>query len=189
MSRNLNLVIVLTLTCVIASLSLASVNKLTEGRISAEKKAEKLSSVRKVLPAFDNDPLEDKKEIGDKTFFIGKKGGRITGIALEAEGEGYSGDIRVMVGINSAGEIAGVEILEQLETPGLGTRIEEGSFRGQFKGKSLANSKLVEGRLAVKKDNGDIDALTGATISSRGVTQAVDKALHIFQEYKQELTE
>ena len=187
MKKALNLMVVLTLTCVIAALSLALADRLTEGRIDAQKKAEKVASIRNVLPAFDNDPLEDKKEIDGQTFFIGKKAGKITGIALEAEGEGYSGDIRIMAGIDPAGIITGIEILEQLETPGLGARIEDDSFRAQFRGKSLDNSKLVEGRLAVKKDNGDIDALTGATISSRGVTEAVDKALSIFQRYKDKL--
>lgn len=189
MNKTSNLVIVLTLTCVIAALSMALVDRLTEGRIDTQKKMGKVSSIKNVLPPFDNDPLADKKEIDGKTFYIGKKAGKLTGIALEVEGEGYSGGIRIMVGIDPTGTITGVEILEQLETPGLGARIEDDTFRAQFKGKSLTNSKLVEGHLAVKKDNGDIDALTGATISSRGVTEAADKALNIFQQYKDKLTQ
>ena len=187
MKKALNLVVILTLTCLIAALSLALADRLTEGRIDAQKKAEKVASISNVLPAFDNDPLEDKKEIDGQTFFIGKKAGKPVGIALEAEGTGYSGNIRIMAGIDPSGKVTGVEILEQLETPGLGARIEDDRFRAQFKGKSLTNSRLVEGHLAVKKDNGDIDALTGATISSRGVTEAVDKALNIFQQYKDKL--
>ena len=189
MNKTLNLVVILTLTCVIAALSMALADRLTEGRIDTQKKMEKVSSIKNILPPFDNDPLADKKEIDGETFYIGKKAGKLTGIALEVEGEGYSGGIRIMVGIDPTGTITGVEILEQLETPGLGARIEDDTFRAQFKGKSLTNSKLVEGHLAVKKDNGDIDALTGATVSSRGVTEAVDKALNIFQQYKDKLTQ
>ena len=188
MNKTPNLIIILTLTCVIAALSMGLADRLTEGRIETQKKAEKVSSIKNILPPFDNNPLADKQEIDGQTFYIGKKAGKLTGIALEVEGEGYSGGIRVMVGMDPTGTITGVEILEQLETPGLGARIVDDTFRDQFKGKSLTNSKLVEGHLAVKKDNGDIDALTGATISSRGVTKAVDKALNAFEQYKDRLT-
>jgi electron transport complex protein RnfG len=189
MKKSLSLIIVLSLTCVVASLSLALVNELTEGRIEKEQKIERLSSISKVLPEFNNDPLIDKKAIANTTFYIGKYNGRITGIACEGTGQGYSGSIRVMVGISPEGEVSGIEILEHLETPGLGSRIENEEFRAQFKGKSLADSKLVNGNLAVKNDLGDIDALSGATISSRGVTRAVNQALHLFQTHRTELVQ
>ena len=186
MRKNLHLIVVLTFVCVLAGLSLALVNSLTKGRIEAQEKEEILSAVSKVLPMFNNDPLKDKKEIGVDgiIFFIGKYNGCLTGVACEAEAEGYNGSIRVMVGMNSKGEINGVEILQNLETPGLGSRIENLQFRMQFKNRSLANSRLVKDNLAVKKDRGDIDSLSGATISSRGVTQAVSRALHLFQKNK-----
>ena len=170
MKKSLTLIIVLTSTCLIASLSLALVNALTQDRIEEQKKKETFSSINKVLPVFNNDPLKDKKEINGTIFFIGKYNGRVTGVACEAVGEGYSADIRVMVGLSLKGEISGVEILEHLETPGLGSRIEAPEFRLQFKGKSLANF--------------EIDSLTGATISSRGVTEAVKQALDLFQTHR-----
>ncbi|MBU4560807.1 FMN-binding protein, partial [bacterium] len=94
----------------------------------------------------------------------------------------------IMMGVNPEdNSITGIEILEHMETPGLGANIEKGEFKNQFKEKSLANSKLVDGKLAVKKNKGDIEALTGATISSRGVTEAVDKGLKVFLKYKEEI--
>ena len=92
-----------------------------------------------------------------------------------------------MLGVNPAGEITGIYILKHLETPGLGANIERPEFTEQFKGKSLANSKLVRGNLAVTKDGGDIQALTGATISPRGVVQAVNWGLKVFEKHKGEI--
>lgn len=197
MKESLRSVLVLMVVCLVASFSLAMVNRATEPRIVHQKKMEKLSAIRAVLPPFDNDPIEDSKElvVGTdeegtpvlKTFYLGKMEGQIAGVAFETEGEGFGGAISVIVGIDPGGEVRGVEVLEHLETPGLGARIELPEFKDQFVDKSLANSKLVDGSLAVTKDRGDIDALTGATISSRGVTQAVDRALHLFKKHRDEI--
>ncbi|MEA3328485.1 MAG: RnfABCDGE type electron transport complex subunit G [Candidatus Omnitrophota bacterium] len=170
MKKSLSLVIALTSTCLIASLGLALVNALTQDRIEEQKNKEMLLSINKVLPLFNNNPLKDKKETDGTIFFMGKYNGRVTGVACQTAGEGYSAKIRVMVGLNLEGEISGVEILEHLETPGLGSRIETPEFKTQFKGKSPVNFK--------------IDSLTGATISSRGVAQAVRQALDLFQKNK-----
>ena len=205
---------VLTLTCLISALGLAYVNTLTEEPIAEQKRLAKLRAVEAVLPSFDNDPVKEKKELSVKgkniAFYIGKKKGKVVGVAFSQEGEGYSGFIKIMLGVTPGEEISGVEILEHLETPGLGARIEEPQFKEQFKGKSLGNSKLVggeltvpqegkgvdastratilvKGRLAVRKDGGDIDALTGATVSPRGVVQALDRGLKIFKKYKKRI--
>jgi electron transport complex protein RnfG len=191
MKAMVKLIGVLTLTCLLSALGLAYVNKLTEEPIAEQKRLAKLRAVNSVLPPFDNDPVKEKKELkieGKKiTFYIGKKEGKIVGVAFLQEGEGYGGFIKVMLGITPEGEIGGVEILEHLETPGLGARIEEPQFKEKFKGKSLANSKLAKGKLAVTKDGGDIDALTGATISPRGVVSAVNKGLKIFKEHREKI--
>lgn len=182
------MVVVLTLICLIAALALAGVDRFTTEPQLEEKRLARLRAIKSVLPHFDNDPLKNKKELEAITFYLAKKAGEITGVAFSSKGEGYSGFITIMMGVNPEDDsITGIEILEHLETPGLGANIEEEEFRNQFKRKSSANSKLVDGRLAVNKDKGDIDALTGATISSRGVTEAVDKGLKIFLEYKEQI--
>ncbi len=188
MRESSRLVIVLTLVCLIAALALAGVDRLTKEPRLEQKRLAHLKAIRAVLPPLDNDLLKDKKEIEGVTFYLGKKEGEITGVAFSSKGEGYSGFITIMMGVRPEDDsITGIEILEHIETPGLGANIEKEEFKNQFKEKSLANSKLVEGRLAVKRDRGDIDALTGATISSRGVTEAVDEGLKIFLKYKKQI--
>ena len=188
MKESAKLVVVLTLVCLIAALALAGVDRLTKEPRLEQKRLAHLKAIKSVLPPFDNDPMKDKREIEGITFYLGKKEGEITGVAFSSKGEGYSGFITIMMGVNPEDDsITGIEILEHMETPGLGANIEKEEFKNQFKEKSLANSKLVDGRLAVKKDKGDIDALTGATISSRGVTEAVDKELKIFLKYKEQI--
>lgn len=191
------LVIALTVTCVVSALVLAWINSLTEEPIAEQEKLAKLRAIKAVLPPFDNDPVKDTKRLvvgRDKkgnpqlmTFYLGRKEGEVSGAAFQVVGEGYGGFITVMMGVNPAGEISGIYILKHLETPGLGANIEKPKFTEQFKGKSLANSKLVGGNLAVKKDGGDIEALTGATISPRGVVEAVSYGLKVFNKCKEEI--
>ena len=188
MKESLRLVVVLTLVCLIAALALAGVDRLTKEPRLEQKRLAHLKAIKSVLPLFNNDPLKDKKEIEGITFYLGKKAGEIIGVAFSSKGEGYSGFITIMMGVSPEDDsITGIEILEHMETPGLGANIEKEEFKNQFTEKSLANSKLVDGRLGVKKDKGDIDALTGATISSRGVTEAVDKGLKDFLKHKEEI--
>ncbi len=188
MKESAKLVVVLTLVCLIAALALAGVDRLTKEPRLEQKRLAHLKAIKSVLPLFDNDPLKDKKETEEITFYLGKKEGEIIGVAFSSKGEGYSGSITIMIGVNPKDDsITGIEILEHMETPGLGANIEKKEFKNQFAEKSLANSKLVDGELAVKKDKGDIDALTGATISSRGVTEAVDKGLKLFLKHKEQI--
>ena len=188
MKESARLIVVLTLVCLIAALALAGVDRLTKEPRLVQKRLARLRAIKSVLPSFDNDPLKDKKETEEITFYLGKKEGEIIGVAFSSKGEGYSGFITIMMGVSPKDDsITGIEILEHMETPGLGANIEKEKFKNQFTEKSLANSKLVDGKLAVKKDKGDIDALTGATISSRGVTEAVDKGLKDFLEHKEEI--
>lgn len=85
--------------------------------------------------------------------------------------KGYSGQVRLMVGFDKEGNIVGISVLEQKETPGLGSRMTENAFIGQFGGKNPGKNKL-----SVKKDGGEIDAITAATISSRAFCDAVNRA-------------
>lgn len=92
------------------------------------------------------------------------------GKVLNVAAEGYSSKINALVGIDNGNKITGVEIISQQETPGLGTKIAEKSFLGQFMGKTIDG-------LRIKKDGGKIDAVTGATISSRAITDSVRAAI------------
>ena len=83
------------------------------------------------------------------------------------------------MGVDAKGEITGFQIIESKETPGLGTKAADQKFWGQFIGRTLENFKFK-----VKKDGGDVDAITASTITSRAVTHAMEKGLRIFQAYR-----
>ena len=98
--------------------------------------------------------------------------------------QGCGGVVRLMVGFTPEGEVVNVNVLEQTETPGLGTKMaDEGNvLLASVKGQKLEEKKLVNGKLAVKKDGGDVDALTAATISSRAYVDAVSRAYKAYCE-------
>jgi Na+-translocating ferredoxin:NAD+ oxidoreductase subunit G len=180
MKSTLQLILTLTVICLVAGVFLGVVNALTDAPIAAALREEKLAAIRAVLPPFDNTPDTDTvtvKEVGrDWTFFIGRKGGAYSGTAFTtASPNGYGGTITVMVGVDAAQRVNAIVILGQKETPGLGARIAEEGFRAQFAGRSIADTVW-----AVRQDQGDIDAITAATISSRAVVEAVKAGLDVY---------
>ncbi len=203
MRSTVMLVVVLTLVCLISALALALVNNLTEDRISEQKRLAKLRAVAEALPRddvqYDNDPSQDVLTISEwkekdgtpKEVYLGKRGGEVVGVAFTAVGEGYGGFITIMMGVDLDGKLTGIEILEHLETPGLGANIENPElFKNQFRGRSPQGSQ--EGKLVVVKGrkaerNWEIEALTGATVSPRGVVQAVNDGLTMFQKYRDKI--
>ncbi|MFY9398232.1 MAG: RnfABCDGE type electron transport complex subunit G [Desulfomonilia bacterium] len=183
MKEVIRLTAVLTIVSVLAGLSLSYVSEATEEARAYQDRLELLNSLNMVLPEHDNEPDADALIIDGTTYYVSKKDGEINGIAFAtASDKGYSGKIRVMMGIKPDGEIITIGILEQKETPGLGSKITEGWFLDQYKGKSLENAKW-----AVKKDGGDFEQISGATISPRAVTSAVEQGLKKYQENKQEI--
>jgi electron transport complex protein RnfG len=88
----------------------------------------------------------------------------------------------MMVGVDAGGTVVGLEILTHAETPGLGDKITHDEFKGQFKGKKLEGSDW-----RVKKDGGDFDQITGATISPRAVVKAVHQGLQFYREHQQDV--
>ena len=183
MKEVIRLTVVLTVVCVLAGLSLSYVSEATEEARAYQDRLELLSSLNMVLPEHDNEPDSDAMQIGGITYYPSKKDGEINGIAfITSSDKGYSGLIRVIVGVKPDGEIISIGILEQKETPGLGSKITEDWFVDQYKGKSLENA-----RWAVKKDNGDFEQISGATISPRAVTSAIQKGLETYQKDRQEI--
>ena len=175
------LVITLTIICAVAAVLLSYVHDLTLKPIAAQKRLEKVRALKKVLPAYGNHPDKDTVKIQLKNGHaievnLAKKDGKIIAVAFRmVSHKGYGGDIELLMGVDMHGKITGVEILSMHETPGLGARILGESFKQQFKGKDLSTTKW-----AVKKDGGDIDQITGATISPRAVTGAIHRGLEIF---------
>ena len=95
---------------------------------------------------------------------------------------GFTNDFDMMVGLDSTGSIIDTYVLDHKETPGLGDGMSKENFKQQFRGKNLENTNL-----SVKKDGGDIDALTAATITSRAFTGGVKRALMAFKKLKEDI--
>jgi Na+-translocating ferredoxin:NAD+ oxidoreductase subunit G len=183
MKEIIRLMVVLTTVSALAGFSLAYVNEKTREPRAYQDRLKLLSSLNTVLPAHDNQPDKDAIEINGIRYYVSKAKGVVNGIAFETSSDkGYSGLIRVMVGITPSGEITSIEIMEQKETPGLGAKITEDGFRDQYKGKSLENA-----RWKVKKDGGDFDQISGATISPRAVTNGIRSGLEAYGQYRQQI--
>jgi electron transport complex protein RnfG len=121
---------------------------------------------------FDNDPSKDAVCIDGTEVFRCAKGGKTAGVALTTIGENaYSGTIKCLVGIQLDGTVTGFEIVQSAETPGLGSEASKCEWRKQMIGKGPKDMNW-----SVKKDGGDVDAISGATITSRSVINCVTKA-------------
>lgn len=170
------MVIVLTLISALAALILSGANMLTEAKIKEAYRQDFLKGLKVVLPGFDNEPDADVLEFDGQKIYIGKKGGQPFGYAVQSKSaKGYSGDIVILVGADTHGKILGIEIIKHAETPGLGNKIEGKEWRDAFIGKDASSN------LSVKKDGGEIDQFSGATVSPRAVCEAVRNALDTFK--------
>jgi electron transport complex protein RnfG len=190
------LIATLTITCLVAAATLGAVYIVTKEPIAEQKRLELLKALQTTLPEYDNDPAStatdislalDGGETTDLTFYYAKMGSDVVGVAFVVIGQGFQSFIHVMLGVTADSEISGIEVLEHAETPGLGALIELDSFKDQFRGKSLTNSKLVAGNMAVVNDEGDIQAITGATISPRAIVQAVSAGMKLFEQHRAEI--
>ena len=180
-----NMVLTLFLVTLFASSALALIYEVTKGPIAEAKRLKKVKAIGEVVPAFDNDPGTEVKKLavdGDTLYFYRAwTDGKVTGIAVESYTyAGFSGLIKVIVGFLPDGTLNDIAVLEHAETPGLGDKMEKGksfdksageSWTTQFKGKDPRNYSL-----RVKQDNGDVDAITAATITSRAFCDAVKRA-------------
>lgn len=179
MQSNLrNMMVVLSVITLVAAAAVGGVYLLTQEPIAAAKAAKTSAAIAEVLPEFDNDPgaeAEIRQIDGvDVKVYPAKKGGQTVGYAIETfSNNGFGGTIKLMVGFDAAGKIKKISVLEQKETPGLGDKIlpEKSDFSVQFEGSDPATMKL-----SVKKDGGDVDAITASTITSRAYADAVAKA-------------
>jgi electron transport complex protein RnfG len=170
-----NMVIVLTAVALISALALSFTNLMTlEARQLVEVKRT-IRALKDVLPEFDNDPNSEKFKVDgfdELEFFPAKKEDRPVGTAIKTfSDDAFSERIWLMVGFDSENKIYRISVLKQRETPGLGTKMKEAKFKKQFDHKDPVSFKIK-----VKKDGGDVDAITAATISSRAFCDAVNRA-------------
>lgn len=138
---------------------LTALNNVTSPVVESRRSEEIKNTLEEIFPEMSEYKI-------DGEVYIIYQDSEKAGYAFLASGSGYGGDIDILVGLDNDFNIKNISILSQTETPGLGARITESTFTDQFKG-------LSAGEVALRADNGKIDAITGATISSRAVVDAV----------------
>ena len=171
----------------------------TRAPIAESERQAKLELFQQVLPAslHDNELLKDAVAIpaggelgnrGETRAYRARLHGQPSAVILESTApDGYSGDIKLLIGVRVDGTITGVRVLAHKETPGLGDYIEtaHGDWILNFDGQSLAQT--ADANWKVKKDGGSFDYMAGATITPRAVVKAVHKTLQYWQSHRDEL--
>ncbi|MEW8429340.1 MAG: electron transport complex subunit RsxG [gamma proteobacterium symbiont of Ctena orbiculata] len=178
----------------LATALLVAGNIATRDAILERQKEDLLDSLSQVVPQrrYDNDLLANPLEItGDNgkpvTVYRGTVGSQVNALAWEISGQGYAGEIRLILGLDADGRVLGVRVLSHAETPGLGDKIEvaRDAWILGFNGLSLGDPPAKE--WAVKKDGGRFDQFSGATITPRAVVQAIKDGLAFLRHHRTEL--
>ena len=190
MREMIKMVVVLTVLSCFSGGLLAYVRSGTKERIENQVlEFVKGPAVRTILQGASNDPIADrfKLKVGDQeeTFFVGVFNGNPDAVAFETSGKGFGGDVGLMVGIDvKTDKLLGVSVTTHSETPGMGARAKtDPAFVAQFKGLGLDKP------FKVTQDGGSINALSGATITSRAVCSASDEAVQLYEKLKPQLVE
>jgi len=187
MKEIIKMLVVLTVITGVCGFFLAGVRGFTKDRIQEQELTYvKGPAVEEVLAGSDNDLIKDRQEVevdGEPVIvFIGKKDGNPWAVAYETGAAGFGGDIGVMIGVNlEDGALTGIGITTHKETPGVGSRVTHADFRAAFKGKPLGSP------FKVADDGGEIDAISGATVSSKAVCTAVTGGAGMFERIKNDV--
>ncbi len=186
-----NPAVVLFLVGLIVTGLLAVVYQMAQPIIVEREAKEKMASLQTVLPAADTFEPEKSRSILEQggltvpetvvSLYPGMKGGAFAGCAVQVAPKGYGGAISMIVGVGADGAISGVIIISQNETPGLGTKAAEPAFLKQYNAVADPAGLQVVKRVATTR--GEIEALTGATVTSRAVTRGVTDALTAAREF------
>lgn len=190
----IQMVVVLTIVTSACAGGLAAVKLATREQIDYQQiKFIKEPALKKILTDYDNDPISDRLQIVTgkdargrdvkTTFFLAKKDGSVKSLAFEASGPGYGGPVGVMIAIDPKDDVVqAIAVTTQSETPGLGTKIaEDPAFPSQFA------DKPVSANFSLASAGGQIQAISGATVSSNGVSTAVSRGVELYQNVKSQL--
>lgn len=169
----------LLLITLIAGLLLGLTDAVTREPIKAQVELEANEARQAVLPEAESFEAVDARQLDTPAdeVFAGMAGGDIVGYTVKLASSGYGGDIVMTVGVKADGTIGGVRINSHSETPGLGAKAQEDAFIGQYSGKAADQPLNVVKTPA--QDPGDIQAITGATITTRAVTDGVNQAVQL----------
>ena len=182
------LFIVIVIFSVISGGVLAAVRNATKDRIEYQQLVfVKGPAINLIMEGCSNNPVQDRFKLEDqgkeRDFFVGEFNGKKDVVAFETYGKGFGGDIGVITAVNTdTDKIVGVAVTTHSETPGVGSKTKsDPEFGAQFKDQPITEV------FKVKADGGQIDAVSGATISSRGVSAAVVQAGEIYKRLKNDL--
>jgi electron transport complex protein RnfG len=171
-------------------------NHITKDKIKAEMQAKLARTLGELVPAsqYNNDVYHDcviieaGEQLGHREptrfYRMTKDGEPVATVFTLTAPDGYNGNIELLIGIYHDDSIAGISVIQHNETPGLGDKIEprKSNWLQQFKGLSLTNTPSEQWK--VKKDGGQFDAFTGATITPRAVLKAIERGLSFYQSHK-----
>lgn len=190
MREIIRMIVVLSVLCACAGGLLAAVKSGTAERIELQQlKFVKGPAIMEILEGATNDPITDRVKLKDgeveRTFFVGVFDGKPKGVAFEVFGKGFGGDIGIMAGVDiETDTLLGIGITTHRETPGLGARAAtDKGFKGSFKGLSINEP------IKVRQDGGKVDAISGATTTSRGVCEGLVKVVELYGRLKPEIVE
>ena len=178
----IKLTVTLLVTCVVVAACLGGVNAVTEEEIDEINRAKTEEAMKAVVADPDNTTFSDAMTLTDEmtaasgsvaldSVYEAQVNGQSAGYAIKVVASGSQGKIEMMVGVDGEGAVTGVSIVKNSETAGIGSKVMENQngVLDQFVGKSAADGTLVVGT--------NVDAITGATVSSKGVTAGVNAAL------------
>lgn len=187
-STFLNMTLTLTLVALVAATVLGFVYDLTKADIELAKKLAQESAIKRVLPPFEK--LGDPRKVlpadgvDSLEFFPAFDAGQqLAGVAIKTYTKnGFSGLITIMAGISANGNISGYEVLEHKETPGLGSKMDTWFNDESKSGQNIIGKNPETMKFEVKKDGGDVDAITASTITSRAFLEAIKRAYNAYKE-------
>ena len=190
MREIIKMIVVLTVLSSLSGGLLAAIRGGTKDKIEYQQLVfVKGPAIRGILEGCSNDPIVDRFKIKDgdieRSFFVGVFDGKADTVAFESFGKGFGGDIGLMVGVNvNDDKIVGMGVTTHSETPGIGSKAKtDPKFSNQFKGLAAIEPRKV------KPDGGEIDAISGATVTSRGVCGGVTDATNIYKRLKPQVAE
>ncbi|WP_125154693.1 RnfABCDGE type electron transport complex subunit G [Clostridium rectalis] len=171
--------LVLLIIAAICGLILGGVSEVTKEPIAVQNKKTLDEANAEILPSAKT--FEESKGFSPEGIVLGvtegKDGSDLKGYTIKVAPKGYAGAIEMMVGISTEGKVTGIKILNHSETPGLGANAPEPKFSGQYKDKEAKQLEVVKG--SASADN-QIEAITGATITSKAVTNGVNEAIQFY---------
>ena len=179
MKENIKLGLILLLITGVAAFLLGGAYEITKAPIATSIEADKQAAMKEILPMADKFEKADVK-VNEKISEVnaGLKGTEIAGYAIKVAPKGYGGPVEIMVGLSTDGKVTGIKILSHTETPGLGANAPEPQFSDQYKDKPTKD-KIEVVKTVPSKEN-QIQAITGATITSKAVTLGVNDAIDFY---------